>query len=211
MTHKNIYEAMLAVMNEVGYVQKDGEIRHGANYKFASEAAFIQALRPSLMEHGIIVYPAGSSAPTVWRETYETNKGGTMNLVTIRQGYKFHHVPSGTEIYVQAHGQGADSGDKAIGKAMTNALKYALRQGFLIETGDDPDYTPSESQKRADAPEAMFDNMFTPDQLPGQMTQDEFQSWKNAVIKHMKSGKDFYESAQLADTAYYDYLEKKNG
>ena len=33
--------------------------------------------------------------------------------------------------------------NKAIYKAMTGAFKYALRQTFIIETGDDPDKTPS--------------------------------------------------------------------
>src|SRR3990167_1905296 len=34
-------------------------------------------------------------------------------------------------------------GDKSVNKAMTGMLKYALRQTFLIETGDDPDTAPS--------------------------------------------------------------------
>ena len=49
------------------------------------------------------------------------------------------HTTSDTSIRVAAIGEGMDSGDKGFPKAQTNALKYALRQSFLIETGDDPD------------------------------------------------------------------------
>jgi len=34
---------------------------------------------------------------------------------------------------------GQDGGDKSVPKSLTIALKYALRQAFLMETGDDPD------------------------------------------------------------------------
>ena len=50
---------------------------------------------------------------------------------------------------VKVLGDGADTGDKASYKAMTGAMKYALRQTFVIETGDDPDDTPSDVQERA--------------------------------------------------------------
>ena len=39
-------------------------------------------------------------------------------------------------------GEGSDTGDKASNKALTGAYKYALRQTFCIETGDDPASTP---------------------------------------------------------------------
>jgi hypothetical protein len=48
-------------------------------------------------------------------------------------------------------------GDKATAKAMTGAYKYALRQTFCIETGDDPDKDPSVDQERASKPFKEFD------------------------------------------------------
>lgn len=207
--HKNIHEALLAVMQDIGYVQKDGHMKHG-DYKYASESAFIQAVRPKLIEHGIIVYPAGSSSYNFARDTYETKSGGSMNMTLIRQGYKFVHVPSSTEIYVQTFGMGADAGDKASGKAMTNALKYALRQTLLIETGDDPDYTSSAEQERItslDVQIAQLDEESFPDE---QMTQDEKQRWLSIVKEQLTKGNSMIASVEVADKRFEAY-KKRNG
>jgi hypothetical protein len=134
--HKNIYEAINAVMQEVGYVQKKkgGDIP----YKFAGEAALIEALRPSMVEHGIFVYPSCVSNVVLEREftTADKPKGYTHFHATYT--FVFMHV-SGTFVESQAEGEGIDYGDKAASKASTIAYKYALRQTFCIETGDDPD------------------------------------------------------------------------
>lgn len=200
--HKNIYEAIFAVMGEVGYVQKDGKITKGANYKFASEGAFIQALRPVMMEHGIIVFPASTNVPNFQYSNYETKSGTGMNMVLIRQGYRFVHAPSSTEIFVQTFGMGADSGDKASGKAMTNAFKYALRQTFMIETGDDPDETPSVDQERK------IDNITG--QLPSpNMSPEEIIAWKHYVKGFLDSGMDEEQAVQMADEKYYTFKKEQ--
>lgn len=145
---KNIHEAMLAVMGEIGYVQKTGSIKTGpAKYSFAGEADFIRNLRPSLVKYGIYVHPAKVSH--LDSETYTTSGGSVMNLNLVTMVYRFTHAPSQTSIDIEVVGAGADSGDKAIPKANTGALKYALRQAFLIETGDDPDNDASDHQERA--------------------------------------------------------------
>jgi hypothetical protein len=43
------------------------------------------------------------------------------------------------EVVVSSIGEGRDSGDKAVAKAMTNALKYALTQPLMMRIGDDPE------------------------------------------------------------------------
>lgn len=141
--HKNIYEAIHAVMQEVGYVQK--EKKPGLNYTYAGEAALIAALRPAMVEHGIIVFVKEVRNKT-WN-VYQTSKGNTMMDTGLELVVTFHHVPSGTEISVMAPGEGADTGDKSGNKASTGAYKYALRQTFMIETGDDPDKYPSDEQE----------------------------------------------------------------
>jgi hypothetical protein len=61
-----------------------------------------------------------------------------MPHIRLRLTYRFSHV-SGEYIDVQTIGEALDTSDKAANKAMTIGLKYAIRQFFLIETGDDPD------------------------------------------------------------------------
>lgn len=135
---ENIYTAISAVMRQVGYVQKDGKVGSGSyGYSYAGEAAFIDALRPAMIEAGIVVFPAGIRVLN--QDEFTTSKGAVMNRDTIVACYHFHHGASDTGFDVEVTGQGSDSGDKSANKAMTSAFKYALRQTFMIETGDDPD------------------------------------------------------------------------
>ena len=56
------------------------------------------------------------------------------------QAGTFDKNPTGyEEIVVASIGEGRDSGDKAVAKALTNALKYALTQPLMMRVGDDPE------------------------------------------------------------------------
>ena len=132
--HKSITEAKLAIMAEVGYCLKTKSA--GLNYTYASESELIAALRPAMIENGVTLCPA--DCELVDSYTYETKRGTTMFVVRIKSRYKLVH-DSGTFEEIDVFGEGADMGDKALPKAMTCAYKYAIRQAFMIETGDDPD------------------------------------------------------------------------
>jgi len=134
MNHKNLATAKLAVMEEVGYCLKTAS--QGLNYTYASEAELIAALRPAMIKHGIVVAPVDANIVEVSR--YETKRGTTMFVTRLIVTYRFSH-DSGDHQDVVVVGEGGDAGDKGSPKAMTCAYKYALRQGFMIETGDDPD------------------------------------------------------------------------
>ena len=144
-----IQKAIWAVMCEISYVQKQKS--PNLNYTFAGEAALIRALRPYMERYGIIMSVVAQNE--VCFETYQTKSGAPMNRTRLLSTVRFYHAPSGTFIDVMAPGEGADSGDKSGNKANTCAYKYALRQTFVIETGDDPDDEPSERSARAAQPE----------------------------------------------------------
>jgi len=137
---KNVYEAVNHVMKQVGYVQK--EKAGGLAYTFAGEPALIRAIRPHMVKVGLIVYP--SRMTELPAESFTSKHGSVINVSKLSATYCFHHAPSGTEFFVSVIGKGMDTGDKDSNKAMTAAFKYALRQPLMIETGDDPDKTPSE-------------------------------------------------------------------
>lgn len=149
MEHKNIQEAMLAIYKEVGYVQKTTS--PNLSYKFASETGFIQEIRPAMIGNGVTV--SVTKMDNLMQESYTTAKGSLMMRSTVHGVVTFSHV-SGTSISVEAYGEGSDSGDKSVNKAMTDLYKYALRQTFMIETGDDPDKDASEApaEKTTDKP-----------------------------------------------------------
>lgn len=133
--HTNIGEAFLAIMSEVGYVQKTGHNK-AQNYKYAGEAALIEALRPALLKYEVICVPSEARS----RESVVVTEDGKKTFRTVVDyTFVYTHVPSNTHLQVQVVGEGVDMGDKSAYKAATGALKYALRQPFLIETGDEPE------------------------------------------------------------------------
>jgi hypothetical protein len=144
----NIYTAINAVMNEVGYVKKTKA--PNLNYTFAGEAGLIAALRPEMVANGIIM--SVSKISHVETREYQTQKGTPMVNVALVGTVRFYHI-SGTFIEVESAGEGSDTGDKATAKAMTAMYKYALRETFMIETGDDPDkYASEERANRTSQP-----------------------------------------------------------
>lgn len=146
--HNNIGEAWLAIMQDVGYVQKTG-VNKAQNYKYAGERQLIEALRPALLKHGVICYPS----KVVSRSESVVIKDGNTEKKTFRTvaDYEFTyvHVSSNTKMVVASVGEGVDTGDKSAYKAATGALKYALRQPALIETGDEPEaHEPEEDRPK---------------------------------------------------------------
>lgn len=153
-----LFKAINQVYHSVGYVQKEGKIAFGgSNYSYASEADFIKAIRPEFSKVGLSVVPLGMAV--VDQQTSGTPERPKY-LFTISAQYRISHV-DGASVIIQALGQGSDSGDKAIYKAMTGAFKYALRQSFMIETGDDPDKTPSGMTEYIDDLEAHLKTLNT--------------------------------------------------
>jgi hypothetical protein len=140
----NIYTAINAVMREVGYVKKTRA--SGLNYTFAGEASLIAALRPEMVDNGIFV--TVSKIDNVVTREYRTASDKAMVNVALVMTLRFTHT-SGSYVEVEAAGEGSDTGDKATAKAMTAAYKYALRETFCIETGDDPDKHASEDRAPA--------------------------------------------------------------
>lgn len=125
-------------MEKVHYVQKDGT-NSFQNYKYTSEAAAIAALRPALVEVGLLLLP---SVEKMWMD----DNGNTH----VELLYRIFDT-SGDYIQFKAVGSGNDRnskgiGDKGVYKALTGASKYALLKTFMMETGDDPE-VPREEEK----------------------------------------------------------------
>lgn len=150
---KDIYQAQLAIMEKVPYLLKrkpDPKSRLG--YTYAAEADLIAVVRPWFLKFGVVMKP--SKVRVVQQEQYSASSGTPWNRVRIRQVFVFRHVASGTTDEVELFGEGCDPGDKTSGKAHTFALKYAIRQWLMLETGDDPDKVASEEQAQAPSSKA---------------------------------------------------------
>lgn len=140
--HKNIDEAILAITTEGDlYIQKTKK-NTGVGYKYAAEGDYLEKMRPKLAEHGIIctpTYRVVDSSVTTMKPSDGKDSAKILRLVLMEGTFTWTHAPSGTHRITGAIGEGADNQDKASYKAMTGAQKYAIKQAFHIETGDDPE------------------------------------------------------------------------
>lgn len=131
----DVLERINGVMTEMGKVGKDGNVSfRSTNYNYTSEAAFIAAVRPLMLRYKLVMAPTNVE--------YQPNAGQYCRLVVTYTIYAAGYEGGGQEsLQVQAAGMGAESDDKAVYKALTGAFKYALRQSFMVASGDDNEKT----------------------------------------------------------------------
>lgn len=138
----NVYQKLHAVMQQVGYVQKQGEnVFH--KYSYAREADVVRAVRPAFLEQGLLVFPVTQSTNVI-----ESESGSF--LTTVEMTFRVQNVDDKEDyIDMPVSGQGVDKGDKSVYKALTGAKKYMLALGLLIETGDDAEADASVDERAA--------------------------------------------------------------
>lgn len=130
----NLHQKMLEVMKNIEYLKKDDHVDYGKNpYRAMSEEKVTSVVRAELIKQGIVVYPIKQ---TVEREGIITTTNTTYRMVNVDDPTDY--------IELASSGQGADTQDKGVGKAMTYSFKYMLLRTFAIPTGEDPDKIASE-------------------------------------------------------------------
>lgn len=145
---KNIFERLLAISADLATVAKnlDVSVGKGGKYKAVGEADVLRAVKPLEAKHRVYSYPFS-------REIVESGmiesgiEGSTRKQMfeRIRTVYRFVNIDAPEEfVDITTYGDGIDSGDKSVGKAMTYADKYALLKAYKIVTGADPDNDGSE-------------------------------------------------------------------
>lgn len=124
----NLYQKISQVMRDVEYLSKDDKVEFGnTKYKAISEEKVTSTIRASLIKNGLVIIPI------------EQEAGRTGNISTVNTKYKIIDIDSGQFEIIVSSGEGADTQDKGVGKAMTYAYKYLLLRTFAIPTGEDPD------------------------------------------------------------------------
>lgn len=159
----NIYHRMSAATSEISRVAKNLNVGFGkSSYKAVGEADVLAAVKPIEEKYGIYSYPVSREiiesgileSVSEYNGEKSTKKQFQMRVSTV---YRFVNVDKPEEyIDITTYGDGIDSQDKAPGKAMTYADKYALLKAYKIMTGDDPDQNASSETKgyrrKVDAP-----------------------------------------------------------
>lgn len=134
-TKPGLHAKIAEIVEVVDHVEKDG-FNSQHNYAYTSEAAFLRALRGEMAQRGLTLFPA--VVPDSVQITGRTD-GGKGSITSCVMQYTITDSESGESIVVSVPSQGYDTLDKGAFKAMTGALKYALRQTFMLPTGDDPE------------------------------------------------------------------------
>ena len=146
--NKNIFQKMADITNELGTVAKNLNVavNKTASYKAVSEVDILNAVKPLEYKHGVYSYPHDTNIINQEIVTTKTQYGDKDNyFIRLERIYRFVNIEDKTDfIEVKSYGDGIDTGDKATGKAMTYADKYALMKAYKISTGDDPDKEASE-------------------------------------------------------------------
>lgn len=135
---KSVADKIFKVMQTVSYLQKDGDVdftnkntQSRTKYNFLSEEKVTKAITDARKEVGLLFLPL----------QVEVKKESSISSVLVT--YLIADSETGEGIQIQMAGQGADSQDKGVAKALTQAFKYAQRQVFGLSTGDDPDHISS--------------------------------------------------------------------
>lgn len=143
----NIYEKLSAITAEIGVVEKNLNVKVSSNssYKAVSERDVLDAVKPIEQKYRVYSYPANRKIIDRDVLTKETEYNGTITrtntlFMRVETVYRFVNIDKPDEfIETTVYGDGLDTGDKASGKAMTYADKYALMKAYKLSTGDDPD------------------------------------------------------------------------
>lgn len=141
---KNVYQRINAVRQAISYVQKDKSVSAGAggSYKAVTHDAVIGQVRAHLIAAGIVI------VPTLIEATFHAKEpDAKQRLYQARYRIDFVNCDSPDDRFpVEIEAHALDNGDKAPGKALSYATKYAILKVFAIETGEDDEsrYQPDE-------------------------------------------------------------------
>lgn len=129
----NILQRINEVRKSINYIQKDKSVSTGAGSYMAVTHDTVTALvRPAMILHGIVCWPnliASASLPK--------DEGAKQFRYEATYDFTFANVDEASDcitIRIQAHAM--DNADKAPGKAISYAKKYAMLKLFEIETGE---------------------------------------------------------------------------
>lgn len=125
---------MLSVMEAVHRVPKNG-YNSFHKYHYAMETDVVNAFREALINNNLSVIP---SITGYERQEVPTNKG-TQFLSTVHLSYEVEDLDTGDKLVIPWVGEGSDSLDKALYKAVTGGQKYFVLKAFFVPTGDDPE------------------------------------------------------------------------
>jgi hypothetical protein len=112
--------------SQVATIKADDHKTTLYTYKFTGYDKVIAAVRPALARHGI----------KVWPTTTKHERTGNLSVVTV--SVEFINVDNPADkMAVEMTNYGADKGDKGASKALTNAIREAMKKALGITSEED--------------------------------------------------------------------------
>lgn len=150
----NLLMRINEVRKAIDYIQKDKSVSTGGgSYRAVTHDTVTALVRPAMVEHGIVCWPNLVESTMVQPLQIEGEKASKQWRYEATYDFTFANVEDAKDclvIRIQAHAM--DNADKAPGKAISYAKKYAVLKLFEIETGD--------SEESRFNPEGLEDDAF---------------------------------------------------
>ena len=121
--------------------------KNGNNFRAVSESAILDVIDPILREAKWHYTIEIKRSQLDIREAYGSKGKKLQFIATVEIVLNFYEIIGGLSCFQlkqEAVGMGIDDNDKAMGKAYTYAVKYALLKLFRLRFGDDSDFEESE-------------------------------------------------------------------
>ena len=153
-----IYADLAKVMRSVDHVGK-GDFNSHQKFSFRGIEGVLNAVGPALREHNVVVYPR---LHDVAYEEVKTSGGKASTACRVVVDYIFASV-DGSTVETRVAAESWDTGDKAMPKAMSVAMRTALIQALALPTDEpDPDsftYTREAADEKRERDEAKIERV----------------------------------------------------
>lgn len=190
MSTAKIATKLVAATKLIDAVEKRGRNTQ-QNYGYVKATDVANEVRKALIEVGI-AFTYSILNERYWESL--TKAGTTQFFCSLLIECTLTDSESGEFISFRCIGWGADSQDKAPYKAMTGALKYALRMNFLIPDESDPEEAVAQESVRPNGHSAPQQPQHAPQQP--QPTQRPAQPARNAALISEAQSKRFFAMAK---------------
>lgn len=131
-----IYKKLAAVRREIEYIQKDKRVGEGG-YMAVTHDMVTAQVRGALIKAGVLIVPSVCGVPGVVLTGTHTAKEVPYIRFEALYNVRFVSEDDGSHVEMTVAAHALDHGDKAPGKALSYATKYAILKMFNIETGED--------------------------------------------------------------------------
>lgn len=132
-----LVQKLKTIYEKIDHIEKRGKNKQ-QNYNYVKAADLAHAVRNAFTELGIY---AEVNFSFINSFEFKTSSGTHMNGVNVQCSITFHDAddPTATKYTASGIGSGSDTTDKSAFKAQTGALKYALRNAFIVPDEADPE------------------------------------------------------------------------